>query len=679
MSKPDTQLCEELENRIRFETLIADISARFVRVPSEEVDCEIERALKQVLEFFDVDRCGLLGMSEDKKFVRTTHACYAKGTESVSKEYPVTLFPWAYDILIQKGLPLKVNRMTELPPEAEQDRISWSAMGTKSNIIIPLLGTRGIRHLMIIHSVYKERDWPEEYVSRLKLLGEIFINALERRNADQTIRESESRLHLAADSAGAGLWILDIATGGFWLTDKTRELFGFPSDRMIYMGDFLDIVHPEDREKIHQAIHRAQHSKEIITVQYRILRPDGSIRWIVSRGGISSGDKEETSRLMGVSLDITERKQLENEVKKAVEEWRATFDTIQDLIMVLDCEFRIIRVNRAVEAFLSLPAENILGRHYHTFLPAADMPAEGCPVTKALKTQQHAEAEVHFDKKNIWLLISATPMYDEKGNMTGFIQTAKDITEHKRTEEEILRLHEEYAHIARVSAMGELTASLAHELKQPLAAIRSNAQAALRFLTSDKPDMDELHEVLKDIISDDRRADEVIKKLRALMRKSKLQITDLNMKEAVQDILSLIARHENLRKISLRLELDETIPPVAGDRIQIQQVILNLILNSTEALMSRKQPSRSILVRTFQPDSRTVTLSVKDNGPGIKENVMPHLFEAFYTTKEEGLGMGLSISRSIVEEHGGRLWAENNPDGGATFSFTIPIAREDLA
>ena len=284
MSKPDMHLCEELENRIRFETLISDISARFVRLPANEVDTEIERALKQILDFFDVDRCGLLGMSEDKEFVSTTHACYAKGTESVSKDYSVTLFPWAYDILIKKGLPLKVNRMTELPPEAERDRTSWSAMGTKSNIIIPLLSTRGIRHLMVIHSVHKERDWPEEYVSRLKLLGEIFVNALERRNADQTIRESESRLNLAADAAGVGLWLLDMDTHIFWLTDKTRDLFGFPSGMEITFERFLDVVHPDDREQIHQAVYQAQQSKVEISVEYRILFPDGNIRWVTSHG-----------------------------------------------------------------------------------------------------------------------------------------------------------------------------------------------------------------------------------------------------------------------------------------------------------------------------------------------------------------------------------------------------------
>lgn len=676
MAKANKHILAELENRIRFETLISDISARFVRLPSDTVDGEIERALKQVLVFFEVDRCGMLGVHADKEFVWLTHACYAEGVEPISKEINLAeLFPWTYRKLT-KGLSVSVGRLSELPSEAEHDRLSCLATGVKSYLSTPLFCSQGIRYLLAIQSLRNERDWPKEFIPRLTLLGEVFVNALERRNTDQALRESESRLNLAADSAGAGLWTLDIATGTFWLTEKTRELFGFPPDSKISFEQYLNVVYPADRERIRQAVDHAQQSKEKTFVQYRIIRPDRSIRWMVSRGRIHSGVSDETHLFMGVTIDITERKQLQDEVKKAAEEWQITFDTIQDLIMVLDCEFKIIRTNRATESFLGLPPDKILGRPCHILMHMAGMPFESCPAAKALKTKQHEEAEVYFDQKNVWLLISATPIFDDQGRITGFIHTAKDMTERKRAEEELLRLREEYTHIARVSAMGELTASLAHELKQPLAAIRSNAQSALRFLAGDQPDIDELHEILQDIIIDNRRADDVIGKVRVLMRKSEFQITELNMKELIQDILPLVTSHKAMRKISLDVELDDTIPLVAGDRIQLQQVILNLILNSSEALMNIKTESRSILVRAYQQNTRTVTLSVKDNGPGIEAKAMPHVFEAFYTTKSEGLGMGLAICRSIVENHGGRLWAENNPDGGAAFYFTIPIARE---
>ena len=265
--------------------------------------------------------------------------------------------------------------------------------------------------------------------------------------------------------------------------------------------------------------------------------------------------------------------------------------------------------------------------------------------------------------------------FDEDGKAVRMIGTVNDITERRKAEQEAQRLREEYVHIARVAAMGELTASLAHELKQPLAAIRSNAQAAQRFLAKEKPDFDELREILLDIIKDNRRADDVIGRLRTLMRKSELQITELNINDVIREIIPLINSYEVMRNVSLAFELDEKILPIAGDRVQLQQVILNLVLNASEALMNMGKDFRKIVLRTIQKDPQYVTVAIKDSGPGIDERILERLFEPFYTTKQEGLGMGLSISRSIIDVLGGNLWAENNPDRGATFYFTIPVFK----
>jgi two-component system sensor kinase FixL len=279
--------------------------------------------------------------------------------------------------------------------------------------------------------------------------------------------------------------------------------------------------------------------------------------------------------------------------------------------------------------------------------------------------------------KSPWIQCHLFPIKNANQEVEFVVNTHMDFSEHKKTEGEVQKLRNEYAHIARVSAMGELAASLAHELKQPLAAIRSNAQAAQRFLTTEKPNFDELHEILKDIIKDNRRADDVIGKIRKWMQKGELQFSRIDINEAIRDIRPLINSYETGKGISLKFELDSSIPKVSADRIQLQQVILNLIINSTEAFMSETQKSGSITVLTNQNNKDNVTVSVADNGPGIDGTVMPRLFEPFYTTKKEGLGMGLAISRSIIDGHGGHLWAENNRTRGATVSFTIPVARED--
>jgi len=307
VTEANHQLRAELESRIRFETLITDISARFISLPFGVVDTEIERALKQVLDYFEGDRCGIMEVQQDKRFVRVTHVCYAEGVEPVSKDINLAdLFPWCYEKLIH-GQPVIVERMADLPPEARQDQISWAAMATKSNLTIPLFGSQGIQFLFAIQSIRHERKWPGEFIPRLRLLGEIFINSLERRNADQALRESESRLNLAAESVGVGLWTLDTVTGIFWLTRKTRQLFGFPPEGEITFEQFLNVVHPEDHALIHQAVDRALHSKENSRVQYRIIFPDGGIRWIASSASIHADATQEMNGLMGVSVDITER------------------------------------------------------------------------------------------------------------------------------------------------------------------------------------------------------------------------------------------------------------------------------------------------------------------------------------------------------------------------------------
>jgi PAS domain S-box-containing protein len=372
-----------------------------------------------------------------------------------------------------------------------------------------------------------------------------------------------------------------------------------------------------------------------------------------------------------------QRKRAEERLRESEEEYMTMIEYSNDMIWTLDKKGNFTYFNKKSEEITGYKIKEQLNKGFLPIILEEDLEMVYDVFRRALQGKPlHYEVRIHdaSRKKLITLSVNTAPIYKDK-EIIGTVSFGRDITERKQAEEEIKRLRDEYTHIARVSAMGELVASLAHELKQPLAAIRSNAQAAQRFLTGDKPDIDELHEVLKDIIKDNRRADDVIEKLRALMRKSGLQITELNINNVVQNTLPLINSYEIMRNISLKLELDKNIPHVNGDRIQLQQVILNLILNSTEALMDAEVKLRTIVVRTNQEDTQNVTLSVKDNGPGIEEKAMSHLFDPFYTTKKEGLGMGLAISRTIIEEHRGSLWAENNPDSGATFYFTIPIAK----
>ncbi len=302
----------EPDDHLLFERMISDLSARFVQVAPDKVNGEIERALKEVLEFYQVDRCGLLGMSPDRKRAHVTHAAYADGIERVSGEIDLAaLFPWSYERLVRYGEDVSVPNTEELPPEAEKDRLSWAAMGVRSSLTIPLFVKGRVLSLIVLNAMRRQISWHEIHIPRLRLLGEIFINALERRNADQKLRESEARLSLAADSARAMLWTLEIASGRIWTTEKAKEFFGFAPDSEMDLESFLKIVHDEDRENLRRTVEETVRSGEENSAEYRIVRPDGSIRWVLSRGRPYPATPASDTRVMGVSLDMTEYKAVE--------------------------------------------------------------------------------------------------------------------------------------------------------------------------------------------------------------------------------------------------------------------------------------------------------------------------------------------------------------------------------
>jgi PAS domain S-box-containing protein len=272
--------------------------------------------------------------------------------------------------------------------------------------------------------------------------------------------------------------------------------------------------------------------------------------------------------------------------------------------------------------------------------------------------------------------VTAVAVKDDDGKVRCYDGILEDITELRQAKQEAQKRREEMAHLGRVATMGELSASLAHEINQPLTAILSNAQAALRFISSDSPDLAEIRDILGDIVADDRRAGEVIYRLRSLFRKGKIERVKVDINDLVQEVVSLINTEAMIRNISLETALDEGLPPVLGDRIHLQQVIINFILNASEAMKDIDDAPREIIISTSRTDKQMVKVGIRDFGIGIIEDNLNQIIEPFYTTKPEGMGMGLSINRSIIDAHDGRFWADNNPDRGATFYFTLPIHEE---
>jgi C4-dicarboxylate-specific signal transduction histidine kinase len=265
---------------------------------------------------------------------------------------------------------------------------------------------------------------------------------------------------------------------------------------------------------------------------------------------------------------------------------------------------------------------------------------------------------------------------DERGKPIGVLETNNDITERKRSEESLHKAQTELAHVTRVATLGEMTASIAHEVNQPLGAVVNNASACLRWLAGQAPNLEEARKSARLIITDGHRASEIIGRIRAFVKKAPPRKDHLDINETILEVIALARSEAQQSRVSLQTQLSKEVPLVLGDRIQLQQVILNLIINAIEAMSGVGDGPRELQVGSAKDDSQGVLVAVRDSGPGLDPESLDQLFTAFYTTKPQGMGMGLAISRSIIEAHGGRLWANANQHRGATFQFTLPADAE---
>jgi PAS domain S-box-containing protein len=321
MAQPKTELRHELEERLRFETLLSEISARFVNLPAEQIDGAIEDAQRRICEGLGLDLSALWQWSDEKpRFLTVTHLhSPPEGPTRPERIDAREVFPWVLQKMLS-GETLAIST-EELPPEAARDQEGRRHFGVKSSVVIPLSAGGGpLIGVLTFDTLRAERTWPEKIVQRLTMVAQVFTNSLVRKQSEQILRESEARLSLAADSAGAGLWELDCSTHLFWATERARAIFGFGPEEIISMERFEASIYPDDLALVRQAIDRALNEREPVNVEYRIRAGDGSLKWISSLGRPYFTSSGEPDRLMGVSLDISERKQMEGELQERLKE-----------------------------------------------------------------------------------------------------------------------------------------------------------------------------------------------------------------------------------------------------------------------------------------------------------------------------------------------------------------------
>jgi PAS domain S-box-containing protein len=376
--------------------------------------------------------------------------------------------------------------------------------------------------------------------------------------------------------------------------------------------------------------------------------------------------------------EIAQRKQTEAALKQSEERFRHVAETAGEFIWEVDAEGLYTFASPSVERTLGYtPAELVGKKHfYDLFDPAVreELKAAAFQVFAARQAfRDFPNANVSKSGQLVHLETSGIPVLDSAGKLLGYLGTDTDVTGRKQSVLEIVQQRHELAHIARVSTLSQLASSLAHELSQPLGAILRNAEAAELFLQEPAPDLDEVRAILADIRKDDQRAGAVIDGMRALMKRREAERCRLDLNLLAGEVVTLVRLDAEMRRVRLTVETKPALPPVQGDRVQLQQVILNLLLNAMDAV-NGNSPAKRLVVLQARSAGPAVEVTVSDNGHGIPADHLARVFEPFFTSRPKGLGMGLAISRSIIEVHGGRLWAENNPAGGATFTFTLPVS-----
>jgi PAS domain S-box-containing protein len=361
---------------------------------------------------------------------------------------------------------------------------------------------------------------------------------------------------------------------------------------------------------------------------------------------------------------------------------RKVIDVTPTFIFAKDREGRFSLANKAVADAYGVSVDALIGRTDADFNRHADEVSHfqkiDLEVIESGEERFIPEERITDAQGNVhWLQTVKRPLKGTNGKPDQVLGASTDITERRQAEIEVQEQRAVLAHVGRVSIMGELAASLAHELNQPLTAILTNAKAGLRFLGREPVDLNEVRDALNDIVEANDHAAEIIRSTRALVKKEEQpQFRPIDLGELVGDVVALIHSDATLHQVRILLDVDRTAPLVRGDRVQLQQVVLNILMNAFDAMAARPPSARRVEVRLERSGNAINRIAICDNGAGFEENELGRIFQPFYTTKREGLGMGLSICRSIIEAHDGRLWAENNPGGGATFYFTVPVYQE---
>jgi PAS domain S-box-containing protein len=523
----------------------------------------------------------------------------------------------------------------------------------------------------VIELVGTHVDVTEQYEAREKL-----------QRAFDEIKRSEDRLRLVTDTIPTLVWRAGPDGSPDFLNKPALDYTGLSLDQA-RLG-WPRAFHPDDKKGMLQKWSAIQASGIRGGLEARLRRIDGEYRWFLFQAEPLRDESGNITKWYGSATDIEDRKRTEEAFRESEQRFRDYAETASDWLWETGPDHRVTSISEHVNAAGLVPS----------LLPgttrwgiATDVAAEPEKwrlhremLDAHLPFRDFVYCTVNESGSQVFVRSSGKPLFDVRGGFLGYRGTGTDITAMIRAdqaEQALRKAQAELAHVTRVTMLGELTASIAHEVNQPLAAVVANAEASLRWLDRETPDLAAARRSVEWVINDSCRASEVIRRVRALANKADMEKVQLDINQVVKEAIALVQRELVRHRVLLRTELAPALPRIHGDRVQLQQVIINLLMNGIEAMEQVTGRPRELTVRSGQDETGQVLLSVTDCGVGISADNANRMFNAFFTTKSSGLGMGLSICRSIVEAHGGRMSASGNEGPGATFQFVLPLHRED--
>ena len=645
-----------------------------------EIDAEIQRALADVYAELGFDRGSLIEFTGDPRVLRVTRSLTAAGIPPLPPTLDVDRYPWTLAAL-RRGEIVRFAALDRIPLEGAIDRTNFLAVGTHALVCVPLEVGGALLGCVAFANIRPAAEWSDGLIQRLRLLGEVFATALVRRRAASAVSESEERFRLVADSAPVMVWMSGVDGLCNYFNKGWLDFTGRPMEEELGNG-WAQGVHPDDLQACLAGYQKAFDARQEFTLEYRLRRQDGEYRWLADRGLPRLAADGAFSGYVGACTDITEIRVAHQTILDSVALRSAIFGSLYGHVAALDRFGIIVAVNESWARFAEGKAGDAsrppVGTDYVATLhqAAADGDAfaqQAAADIRSVLDERCARGSLEYaanvGAEGHWFEMTVEVFRRAEG---GAIVTHLDITRRRRAEAEARRQREELAHALRVTTLGELAASLAHEINQPLTAIVSNAQAAGRMLASERPDQAELNGALTDIAAGARRAGQVIRRLRALFRKEWAERKAVDVNTLILEVSTLLHGELDSRGIGLEFSLGKDLPPVLSDAVQLQQVILNIIINAADA-MAGLSPGRAFAtIETAERHPGTVEIRVRDSGLGVGEDDLDRIFEPFVTTKTTGLGMGLSISRSIVQAHGGRIWATRNDDHGLMVHVELP-------